>query len=439
LERQDLGFALQLRDRDFSPNPSRSAREISLDTIPLEYPVYGNTDFRSPALEVLQPEDGSRIVDLRFKDHEIVAGKPPLAGLPATWVKREAEAATLTVGLEDAKLGLRVELSYTAFAENPALARSVRIRNRGQFPLTLQRALSCSVDFPSGHTQAGFLHLFGAHLREREVRCTRLRPGTQSIESRRGASSHHHNPFFALTELGSNEDYGTVYGFNLVYSGNFLGLTECDANYGCRAQLGINPFDFSWNLEPGSEFQTPEAVLVFSQEGLGGMSRAYHRLYRNNLCRGEWQDKPRPIVVNNWEATYFDFDAGKLERIAAAAGDLGIELFVLDDGWFGHRDNDWSSLGDWVVDRRKLPGGLEDVAARINAKGLSFGLWFEPEMISADSELYRAHPDWCLHVPGRPRSEGRNQFVLDFSREDVRETIYKQMTAILRSAPNYLR
>ena len=435
LDAQDLDFVLRLRDRAFSPNPAGSGREFSLDSIPLEYPVYGNTDFRSPALEVFQPEDGSRISDLRFKDHEIIAGKPSLAGLPATWVERDDEGATLIVGLEDSKLGLRVELSYTVFTSLPVIARSARILNRGRFPLILYRALSCSVDFSSSHTEASFLHLFGAHLREREIRCTPLRPGTQLIESRRGASSHHHNPFFALTELDSNEDHGAVYGFNLVYSGNFLGLTECDADFGCRSQLGISPFDFSWKLEPGLEFQTPEAILVFSTEGLGGMSRAYHRLYRSNLCRGEWRDKPRPVVVNNWEATYFDFNAAKLEKIATAAADLGIELFVLDDGWFGHRDDDCSSLGDWFVNRRKLPEGLEDVAARINAKGLGFGLWFEPEMISADSDLYRAHPDWCLHVPGRALSEGRGQLVLDFSRADVRENIYKQMTAILRAAP----
>ncbi|MGB7837658.1 MAG: alpha-galactosidase, partial [Terrimicrobiaceae bacterium] len=435
LDAQNLDFVLRLRDRAFSPNPAGSGREFSLDSIPLEYPVYGNTDFRSPALEVFQPEDGSRISDLRFKDYEIIAGKPSLAGLPATWVERDDEGATLIVGLEDSKLGLRVELSYTVFTSLPVIARSTRILNRGRFPLILCRALSCSVDFSSSHTEASFLHLFGAHLREREIRCTPLRPGTQLIESRRGASSHHHNPFFALTELDSNEDHGAVYGFNLVYSGNFLGLTECDADFGCRSQLGISPFDFSWKLEPGLEFQTPEAILVFSAEGLGGMSRAYHRLYRSNLCRGEWRDKPRPIVVNNWEATYFDFNAAKLEKIATAAADLGIELFVLDDGWFGHRDDDCSSLGDWFVNRRKLPEGLEDVAARINAKGLRFGLWFEPEMISADSDLYRAHPDWCLHVPGRARSEGRGQLVLDFSRADVRENIYNQMTAILQVAP----
>ncbi len=434
LATQDLDFALPFRDRAFSPNPSDS-QEFSLDTIPLEYPVYGSTDFRSPALEILQPEDGSRIVDLRFKDCRIVAGKPSLAGLPATWVEDQAQAETLIIGLEDAKLQLRVELSYGVFTNHPAITRSVRLVNHGSSPLIVRRALSCSVDFSAAHVERKFLHLFGAHIREREVCATPLRPGIQSIESRRGSSSHQHNPFFALTEFGTDEDHGTAYGFNLVYSGNFLGLAECDADYGCRAQLGINPFDFSWKLEPGSDFQTPEVVLVFSAEGLGGMSRAYHQLYRGHLCRGEWRDKPRPIVINNWEATYFDFNTVKLEKIATAAADLGIELFVLDDGWFGHRDDDRSSLGDWFVDKRKLPGGLEDLAARINEKGLRFGIWFEPEMISVDSELYRAHPDWCLHVPGRPRSEGRNQLVLDFSRNDVREHIYDMVATILRTVP----
>ena len=435
LGNQNLDFVLQLRERAFSPNPDGLGQEFSLDTLPLEYPVYGTTDFRSPALEVFQPEDGSRIVDLRFKDHRIIAGKPGLSGLPFTWIEHETEAETLVIGLEDSKLGLRVELSYSAFADHPVITRSALILNQGKAPLIIRRALSCSVDFAAEETNSSFLHLYGAHIREREVSCTPLRPGIQSAESRRGASSHHHNPFFALTELGTQEDHGSVYGFNLVYSGNFLGLAECDADYGCRAQLGISPFDFSWTLESGTKFQTPEAVLVFSAEGLGGMSRAYHRLYRKHLCRGEWRDKPRPIVINNWEATYFDFDAPKLNEIAAAAASLGIELFVLDDGWFGHRDNDRSSLGDWFVHRKKLPRGLGELAAEILKKGLNFGLWFEPEMVSVDSELYRAHPDWCLHVPGRSRSEGRNQLVLDFSREEVRENVYQQMKEILTAAP----
>lgn len=433
LAAQSLDFALCFRDRAFSPNPPEVNRAYSLDGIRLEYPVYGSTDYRSPALEVFQPADGSRIVDLRYKTHGIAPGKPALDGLPATYAG--SEATTLTVTLEDAKLGLTVELLYSVFAGLPVIIRSARLVNGGPQPLEIERALSCSLDFSS--TQAGyeFVHLPGAWARERDLCTTPLHQGIQSIESRRGASSHQHNPFFALAENGMDEDRGFVFGFNLVYSGSFLGLAERDPNDGVRAQLGVNPFDFSWHLAPGESFQTPEAVLVFSDEGLGGMSRAYHRLYQRHLCRGPWRDKERPILVNNWEATYFDFDADKLEKIAAAGADLGIELFVLDDGWFGRRDNDTSSLGDWVVDRKKLPGGLEDLVSRINARGMAFGLWFEPEMVSPDSDLHRAHPDWCLHVPDRPRSEGRNQLVLDFSRPEVREEIHRQMAAILGSVP----
>ncbi len=435
LAAQPLDFSLCFRDHAFSPNPPDVNREYSLDVIRLEYPVYGNTDFRSPALEIFQPADGSRIVDLRYKSHVIAPGKPPLPGLPATYVESDAEAATLTVALEDAKLGLAVELLYTVFASLPVIVRSARLVNGGSQPLEIERALSCSVDFPS--TRAGYelVHLPGAWARERDLCATPLHQGTQSIESRRGASSHQHNPFFALAENGLDEDRGMVFGFNLVYSGNFLGLAEKDPYEVVRAQLGVNPFDFTWSLAPGGAFQTPEAVMVFSEEGLGGMSRTFHRLYQKHLCRGPWRDRERPILVNNWEATYFQFDAARLENIAAAGAELGIELFVLDDGWFGRRDEDNSSLGDWVVDRRKLPGGLEDLVARINARGLSFGLWFEPEMVSPGSDLYRAHPDWCLHVPDRPRSEGRRQLVLDFSRLEVREEIYRQMAAILGSVP----
>ena len=347
----------------------------------------------------------------------------------------QAQAETLIIGLEDAKLQLRVELSYGVFTNHPAITRSVRLVNHGSSPLIVRRALSCSMDFSATHVERKFLHLFGAHIREREVCAPPLRPGIQSIESRRGSSSHQHNPFFALTEFGADEDHGTAYGFNLVYSGNFLGLAECDADYGCRARLGINPFDFSWKLEPGSDFQTPEVVLVFSAEGLGGMSRAYHQLYRGHLCRGEWRDKPRPIVINNWEATYFDFTPSSWRKSRPQLQTWASNCSSWTTGCIGHRDDDRSSLGDWLVDKRKLPEGLEDLAARINEKGLRFGLWFEPEMISVDSELYRAHPDWCLHVPGRPRSEGRNQLVLDFSRNDVREHIYDMVATILRTVP----
>lgn len=435
LTAQDLFYSLNFCERPFSPNPSGLGREYSLDILPQEYPVFGTSDFRAPALEIFQPQDGSRVLDLRFKKCRIVAGKSPLPGLPATYIEAESEADTLVITLEDTKLDLLVELSYTAYVAWPVVTRSVRVINQGSASLEIRRALSCSVDFSNSYKKYEFLQLSGAWARERDVIHTPLRPGIQSIESRRGTSSHQHNPFFALTELGANEELGEAFGFNLVYSGNFLASVERDPHDCVRAQLGINPFDFSWSLASGESLQTPEAVLVYSPEGLGGLSRAYHKLYRTRLCRGPWRDKERPILVNNWEATYFDFDADKLEKIANAAAGLGIELFVLDDGWFGHRDNDKSSLGDWIVDRKKLPGGLEDLVTKINAQGVDFGLWFEPEMISEDSDLYRAHPDWCIHVPDRTRTTGRDQLILDFSRQEVIEEIYRQMAEVLRAVP----
>ncbi|MEQ8196519.1 MAG: alpha-galactosidase, partial [Clostridiaceae bacterium] len=276
-----------------------------------------------------------------------------------------------------------------------------------------------------------FLHLHGAWAKERNVERRPLLNGTQSIESRRGASGHQHNPFIALLSKDATEDHGDAYGFSLVYSGNFLAQAEVDQYETTRVSIGINPFDFTWLLEQGESFQTPEAVLVYSSNGLGGMSRTYHKLYRTRLCRGKFRDKTRPVLVNNWEATYFDFNAEKIESIAKAGNELGIELFVLDDGWFGKRDNDDCSLGDWVVNSRKLPGGLADLANRVNDLGMQFGLWFEPEMVSPDSDLYRNRPDWCLHVPNRTRSEARRQLILDLSRKDVCDYIIKSLSDIL--------
>ncbi|MFA6962550.1 MAG: alpha-galactosidase [Opitutaceae bacterium] len=377
---------------------------------------------------------------LRHRQHEgsphrIEIGKPALAGLPATFAEKNTDADTLTLVLEDTLLSLRVALRYTAFAQHPVVTRSARIVNTGTATLELRRTLSASLDFNSSFADHTFIQLSGAWARKRDTVASPLHPGVQSTESRRGTSSQQHNPFFALAELGTNEDHGSVYGFNLVYSGNFLAQVELDPFSCARAQLGINPFDFAWQLAPGDSFQTPEAVLVFSSEGLGGMSRALHRFYRQHLLPVAWREKTRPILVNNWEATYFNFNADKLESIATAGAELGVELFVLDDGWFGKRDDDCSSLGDWVVDRKKLPGGLDDLARRIKAKGVEFGLWFEPEMISVDSDLYRAHPDWCIHVPDRPRTEGRQQLILDFSRTEVREEIYTRISKILRETP----
>jgi alpha-galactosidase len=426
---------VRLMDRAFSPTLAGAPVGVSLDALPQEFPTFGSSDFRQPALEVFQPATGSRILALRYASHSIAQGKPALDGLPATFAESPADADTLTLVLEDKLLNLRVELLYTAFAQHPVITRSVRIVNAGAAPLEIRRALSASLDLNASFAGHKFIQLSGAWSRECDAHVSALRPGVQSVESRRGTSSHQHSPFFALAEHGDHEEHGEVRGFNLVYSGNFLAQVELDQFASARAQIGINPFDFAWQLDAGTSFQTPEAVLVFSAEGLGGMSRALHRFYRRHLLPVAWREKTRPILVNNWEATYFNFTAEKLEAIASTGAELGVELFVLDDGWFGKRDDDKSSLGDWVVDRKKLPGGLTDLAQRINARGVQFGLWFEPEMISPDSDLYRAHPDWCIHVPSRARTEGRNQLVLDFSRAEVREELYNRISKILRETP----
>lgn len=416
----------------FSPNPIPENKSVSLDTLPQEYPQYGTSDFRHPAYQV-RLEDGSRITELIYKGHRILNVKPKLEGLPAVYAEDGQEAQTLELELADAHSGLTVVLRYTVFEQFDAIARSVRFVNGSDQPIWLNRTLSASVDFFDSDFDC--LYLSGAWARERHVQRKPLAPGSVRVESRRGSSSHQMNPFIALLRPQADEDQGEVFGFSLVYSGSFSAEAEVDQFGATRVSIGINPFDFGWKLEPGEAFQTPEAILVYSDQGLGGMSRTYHRLYRTRLCRGVHRDKERPILINNWEATYFNFNADKIEAIAREAAALGIELFVLDDGWFGKRDNDNCSLEDWTVDRRKLPGGLGDLAERIQRLGMQFGLWVEPEMVSPDSELYRRHPDWCLHVPNRRRTEARNQLVLDLSREDVREYLFESLSAIFSTVP----
>jgi len=421
----------------FSPNPDNADDNLTLDTLPQEFPAYGNTDFRVPAYEV-ELENGTTVTDFRFDSYKILKGKPALVGLPATYVENEEEAQTLEIVMLDSLIGLKIVLSYTIFDEHDAITRSVRFINEGKSTLKLLRALSMSMDFNKDGYD--FLQLSGSWARERHVERTCLNTGNKSIESRRGASGHQQNPFMAILSKDATEEHGEVYGFSLVYSGNFLAQAEVDQYSTTRVSMGINPFGFSWILEPKETFQTPEVVMVYSCEGIGKMSRTYHKLYRTRLCRGQFRDKVRPVLVNNWEATYFDFNAEKIEDIAKAGKELGIELFVLDDGWFGKRDNDRSSLGDWVVDKNKLPKGLDDLANRVNKLGLQFGLWFEPEMISPDSDLYRAHPDWCLHVPNRTRSTARTQLVLDLSRKDVCDYIITSVSNILKNANiNYVK
>lgn len=428
-----VGNLLERRGRaSFSPTPFREDASFSLDSLLQEYPGYGSGDFRQPAYQV-QLANGTTVTEAEYVRHRIYSGKPKLEGLPAVYTEQDAEADTLELELLDRVSGLTIYLSYTVMNAFDAITRSVSFRNDSKENITLLRAMSASVDM--NHSRYDLLHLHGAWARERHVQRRRLSPGMQGIESRRGSSSHNHNPFLALLSEGAGEEHGEVYGFSLVYSGSFSAQVEVDQYETARVTMGLNPFDFSWLLEPGQSFQTPEAVMVFSAEGLGGMSRRYHKMYRTRLSRGQFRDATRPVLVNNWEATYFNFNADKIESIASAGRDLGIELFVLDDGWFGKRNDDTTSLGDWVVDKNKLPEGLEDLVKRVRNLDMQFGLWFEPEMISPDSDLYRQHPDWCLHVEGRRRTEGRQQLILDFSREEVGDAVADMVRGILRSAP----
>ncbi|MCF2717307.1 alpha-galactosidase [Paenibacillus sp. UKAQ_18] len=419
-------------DRGFSPNPDGSDRAFSLDTIPQEYPSFGNSDFRIPAYQ-LQLENGSTVTDFRYKEHRVYQGKPKLKGLPSTYAEDAGEVETLEIVLEDPLINVKVVLSYSLYPKRDVITRSVRFDNEGRQQLKLLKALSASVDFRDDEYE--LITLYGAHNNEKNIARRKILPGIQMVDSCRGASSPQQAPFMALVREGTDEEQGEVYAFNLVYSGNFTAQTQVDSYRNTRVTMGINPFDFTWLLEPEESFQTPEVVMVYTENGLGGMSRIYHELYRNRLCRGPFRDKERPILINNWEATYFNFDADKIEQLAKEAQSVGVELFVLDDGWFGKRDDDNTSLGDWVVDRRKLPDGLLDLANRIRNLGMEFGLWFEPEMVSIDSDLYRRHPDWCIHVSDRPYTLGRNQLMLDLSRKEVCEYIIKSVSDILSDVP----
>ncbi|MBC1512407.1 alpha-galactosidase [Listeria booriae] len=415
--------------RDFSPSVEIGDETFSLDSLPQEYPQYGNTDFRKPAYQVKGP-DGTTVSDLRYESHRIYSGKGTLDGLPAT---HGSDGDTLEITMVDEVLKLQVVLQYAVFTEYNIITRSARFINNGDNTLQILKAASASVDFKD--SEYDLLTLPGAWGNERQIERGPIRRGIQSVESLRGASSHQQNPFIALLRKTTTEEQGDVYGFHFVYSGNFEATVEVDQFATTRVNFGIHSFNFNWQLKQGEIFQTPEVVMVYSDKGLGDMSRQLHHFYQSHLLRGAYRDKERPILVNNWEATYFDFTEKKILDIAKIGSKLGMELLVLDDGWFGKRNSDKSSLGDWFLNKEKLPHGLTKLAEKINKLDMAFGLWFEPEMISADSDLYRAHPDWCLHVPERRRSESRNQLVLDFSREDVRLAIVNQMTTILKEVP----
>ncbi len=417
--------------RPMTPYISAENPTYSLENTRQEYPAFGTTDFRQPAFEIMG-ENGSRISSFKFKDYRVTPGKPGLEGLPATYVESEEEGDTLEIFLEDPVWQVKLTLLYTIFSKENAVARSARFENLGDQHLCLDRAMSMSLDLPDMDYQ--WIQFSGAWGREREARARSLEMGLQAVESMRGHSSHHQNPFVILKRPAADEFQGEAWGFSLVYSGNFLAQAEVDTYGVTRMMMGINPRGFCWDLEPGEVFQTPEAVMVYSHQGMNGMSQTFHRLYRTRLARGQWRDKVRPVLINNWEATYMDFDEEKILNIARKARDLGVELMVLDDGWFGARNTERAGLGDWFVNKDKLPDGIAGLADKIEAMGMKFGLWFEPEMVNEDSDLYRAHPDWVIQTPERNRSVGRYQMVLDFSRKEVVDCIYDQMAAVLGSA-----
>ncbi len=429
--KEDYGYLLENRYRPASAYVFDNDYSFSLEHLKQEYPAYGTTDFRMPALEILQP-NGSRITDFQYVSHKIYKGKPALKGLPATYTESEEEADTLELLLRDELLQIEMTLVYTIFRQENAIARSVRFENKGTAACQITRAMSLSLDLSDADYE--WIQFSGAWGRERYVKTRVLQQGIQSVNSTRGGSGHFHNPFVMLKRPTADEFQGEVMGFSLVYSGNFLAQAEVDTYDVTRMMIGINPFGFSWQLEPEKEFQTPEAVMVYSAEGMNGMSQTFHRLYRTRLARGYWRDRERPVLINNWEATYFDFTEEKLLDIARTAKEDGVELFVLDDGWFGTRYGETSGLGDWTPNLKRLPDGIKGLSEKIEALGLKFGLWFELEMVNKDSDLYRSHPDWIIQTPGRHASHGRKQYVLDFSRKEVVDHIYEMVAALLREA-----
>ncbi len=426
------GYYLMRAGRDASaPALIPAEKSACLDTFPMEYPTGGMGDFRESCLDV-RSESGNLGCELFYKSHMIADGKPGLPGLPASFGTAE-QVQTLTLTCADAVLGLRVALAYSVFEKEDIITRSVQISNEGTQQLRLEKVYSACLDLDNEDYELLTLH--GAWARERHIQRRPLQYGRQSVGSVRGESGHQQQPFAALVSAGCTQERGEVYAMHFVYSGNFLAQAERSQYDSVRLTMGISPYEFSWNLAPGEAFTAPEVVMTYSAEGLGGMTRSLHDFYRNHMIRSPYGQALRPVLVNNWEATYFDFDTDKLLELAHSAKDCGIEMLVMDDGWFGHRNDDRSSLGDWTVNEDKLPGGLERLVRKVNEIGLQFGLWMEPEMVSRDSDLYRAHPDWAIHIPGRVPGMTRSQYVLDLSNPQVVDYVYASVARVLHSAP----
>lgn len=430
LEDDDAFYLLRLGRAEEVEQRHLKNKASFMDSFPFEYPAWGTGDFRDPALRV-RDGGGHRVCELQYGGYEILEGKQALTGMPATFAGK-GNAQTLVITLKDALLGLRVELRYSVFEDSDALVRSVAAVNEGTDRLYLEKILSASLDMDNEEFDLITLH--GSWARERHITSRKVTEGKHIVSSLRGETSHQVQPFMALATNGTDQRQGTVYAMNLIYSGNFIAETELDYQESVRMSVGLHPDGFEWVLEPGGRFETPEAVLICSDGGLGQMTRTFHKLYQNHLIRSKYLHSKRPILINNWEATYFDFDDEKLVAIAKEAKKLGIEMLVMDDGWFGKRNDDSCALGDWQVNRDKIKGGLKSLVDCVNAEGLKFGIWFEPEMICPDSDLYREHPDWAVQVPGRVAGTMRNQYVLDLTRQEIVDYAYECVAKILRSA-----
>lgn len=425
-----MEYLLDYPDVGFSGNPYEAGndRTYSMDTLPLEYAAAGNGDHRIPAAAAVD-SNGSSALDLRYESYEIYEGKYAIPGLPAVYADR-AQAQTLEIRMRDVVSGLLVILKYGVLEAEDVITRSVVFENCGDGTLRLTRAHSVCLALPESMWE--WMHFYGRHVMERQTERTPLIHGIQQIGSTRGTSSHQHNPAVIVCGHDCTETSGFCIGAALMYSGSFQAQIEVDQLGQVRLLLGIDPETFTWTLEPQARFYTPEVILSCSTEGLGSLSQQFHTVIREHVCRGRFQMSARPVLINNWEATYFDFDGEKLLHIAGQAAQLGIDMMVLDDGWFGKRDSDCSGLGDWTVNEKKIKGGLHELIGQVNALGMRFGLWLEPEMVSEDSDLYRAHPDWALRIPGRAPVRSRYQLVLDLSREDVRTYLYESLGSLLR-------
>ena len=421
---------LRTCEAPFVPSKNNRERCSFMDTFPTEYSGNGIGDYRESCIAV-KTANGSRTVDLKFVDYDIVNGKPGISGLPASFAGEE-EVQTLVVHMMDGGCGIDVDLIYSVFEDEDVITRSVSVKNAGDRDIRLTKVYSACIDMDDEDFEMLTLH--GSWARERQIERRPIAYGKQSVSSLRGESSHQDHPFMAWMTKGTDQTTGDVYGMHFVYSGNFIAQIEKSQFDSIRAVMGIHSEEFEWWLTPGETFTAPEVVLTYSHDGLGQMTRNLHDFYRCHMIRSRYLHQKRPVLINNWEATYFDFDTDKLLAIAKSAAEHGIEMLVMDDGWFGHRNDDATSLGDWFVNENKIKGGLKHLVDEVNKLGLKFGIWMEPEMISPDSELYRKHPDWAFAVPERTATLSRNQYVLDLSRKEVRDYVYECVHNVISSA-----